>query len=210
MKKIIHSMAACLMLVISTPTVQAAKKPVPTEENTESVELSVPPLDHVEYPSSRPDWCNQKTNFTDVDDSIVVVSGPCDTPEECTADLKWMQQAAVTTYVTSLLDVSADSTFYHVTHDEIDERLVVRRYQGEVTAGGQVKYEHVVELKFTPSIQKEIRSAWRNLEVSNRLGALGILAVLGTLLLIGTSGLLGIVSRRQSAVAPKNFPDTCE
>ena len=188
MSLLLRVSTACLMLAAATPAW--------SEESKQSGVLSVPPLDHVEYPNSRPDWVSNKPDFSGETDTIVVVAGPCETKNECLEELRWMQRAAVTTYVARLVDSVGFTDEYEPTDEEIAERLVSRTYTGEVTAGGQAKYEHAVELRFDPEVKAQVMAAWENVEVADRLGALAASAALGAVLLMCSGGLIGIASRR--------------
>ncbi|TWT53870.1 hypothetical protein Pla22_15040 [Rubripirellula amarantea] len=168
------------------------------ESVSKSGELSVPPLDHVEYPSSRPDWVSNKPDFSSSSDTIVVVAGPCETKEECLEELRWMQRAAITTYIARLVEQAGGADFYTFSDEEVAGNLVARQYVGQVTAGGSPKYEHAVELRFDPKVKRDIIDAWKNQEVGDRLSALGAVTSLGAVLLLCSGGLIGIASRRVS------------
>lgn len=210
MNFLIQAGGACLMLALPTSGIDAAETTgVQSSVNAASAksspvskavtaELSVPPLDHVEYPMSRPAWCDQKPNFTQRDHTIVVVAGPCDSPMQCEDELQWMQRAAVVTYANGLVESDSGIDFSAYSDQDIDDHLVSRRYEGSVTKGGETKYEKVVQLEMTPEIQSEIRQASRGIEVGRRLGFLAVVGLLGTVLLACSSGLLGLASRRVS------------
>lgn len=166
------------------------------ETDSSPAELSVAPLDHVEYPADRPKWLERKPIATDHGHSIVVVSEPCESPEDAEEQLRWMQRAAVATYINELVDSHGDFDFYRFDDQEIDDDLIVQRYRGTVNRGDMTEYECATELVFSESKRKAIKLAWKNREVSRRLGAVGGMASVGLVLLMCSSGLLGILARR--------------
>lgn len=161
-----------------------------------AAELSVAPLDHLEYPKDRPKWLGNKPDFGGDVPTIVVVSEPGETPQESLETLKWMQRAAIATYVSRLTDSPGDFDLIPISDQVIEEELVSRRYSGKLIQGDGTKYEHAVELRFSKSFQREIHAAWKNVEVGRRLSALGGLASVGFVMLIASSGFVGILSRR--------------
>ncbi|QDT01720.1 hypothetical protein K227x_00870 [Rubripirellula lacrimiformis] len=159
-------------------------------------ELSVAPLDHIEYPDDRPEWLDDKPTLGGDEDRIVVVSSACDHSEDALEELRWMQRAAVATYVSRLVGSSSDFDFYQFTDDDLDQNLISQRYLGEVMQGDSTKYEAAVELRFDSADQDKILAAWKNVEVADRLKALGGLTSLGLVVLMCTGGLIGVISRR--------------
>lgn len=199
------STVALAWLTILTPFVvsphvragDAVEEDSTTSQEDASSELSVAPMDHIEYPATRPDWVSSKPQFDDLgSDSIVIVAGPNESKEECLSELRLMRRAAISTYVLGLVSDAVNSDFYSIDDAEIDEYLVSRTYAGEVTAGGERMYEHAIELYFSPGEKAEIYHAWESMELGNRLGALGVVAGLGLMLLLCSGGLLGVFSRR--------------
>lgn len=158
--------------------------------------LSVAPLDHVEYPDHRPSWLDRTVDVDDDSASIVVVSGPCDTVDESLEELKLMQRAAVETYISRISGGELTGENFPISDEEIENELVVRRYEGDVYQGDSTRYEHAVELHFDADHREAILAARDNLEVRNRLGALGVLTFGGLMTLIGSSALLGFALRR--------------
>ncbi|KAA1261513.1 hypothetical protein LF1_40630 [Rubripirellula obstinata] len=199
MNKLIQASGACLMLVLPTPMVGAKESSKETADvKSTTAELSVPPLDHIAYPMSRPDWCDAEPDFTQPDHKIVVTAGPCDSADQCDEQLKWMQRAAVVTYANGIVDSPSEFDLSSLSDQDIDDKVISRRYEGPVTVGGETKYEKVVQLAFTPKIRDQIHEAARGIEVRRRLGFLAFAGVVGTTLLVCSSGLLGIASRRVS------------
>jgi hypothetical protein len=184
-----------LVLAPGTYSVARADRPEATEPKETPKQLSVAPLDHVDYPSDRPEWIKQSLGFDTDAVRIVVVSGPCETPEESMEELELMQRAAVSTYV-SRFSESNGHDFYPISDEEIEHGLAVRRYSGEVMQGDTIKYEDAVELCFTQEKRDEIAAAWTNVEVRERLGAVGVMTFFGLAMLICSSALIGVFSRR--------------
>jgi hypothetical protein len=153
-------------------------------------------LDVIEYPQDRPAWVSQPLGIDQDSFSIVVVSGPCETRAESIEELRLMRRAAVSTYVSEVSESGGQYDFYPISDEEIDAELVKRRYSGTVTQGDMTMYEDAVELRFADEQRQEIQAAWTNVEVRDRLGALGVLVFGGLVMLICSSALVGVVSRR--------------
>ena len=193
MSYMIRNSSTCLMLLFIVPAAYADSA---APSDSDPKELSVAPLDHIEYPDDRPEWLNSSLGITKDTVRIVVVSGPCDSPEESLEELSLMQRAAVSTYISELTGSGAQYDFYPISDEEIDHEMVLRRYEGKVTQGDTTKYEHAVELCFTDEKRQEIKSSWQNVEVRDRLGALGVMTFGGLMMLMCSSALLGVFSRR--------------
>lgn len=175
-----------------------------TADNHSATPLSVAPLDHVEYPSDRPAWVDQTIDIDqliDADDrtaTVVVVSGPSDTMGQSLEELLVMQRAAVNAVIAQVTGhQDADSVFV-ISDEEIDRDLVTRRYDGEVLQGDTPRYEHAVELQFSPKLRRAMIAAKDNIEVRHRLNAIGVMTLGGFLTLIGSSALIGFTLRRNS------------
>ncbi|TWU57928.1 hypothetical protein [Rubripirellula reticaptiva] len=192
---------AWLVLVMVT-SAWSAEESSTTGSKPEPAQLSVAPLDHIEYPDDRPQWLvenkslDEEPSVRGVDHKIVIVSLPCDSAEQSLEELQWMQRAAIATYVSQMVDAGGEFDFYSPSDEEIENDLISKRYTGQVVQGDSTRYESAVELHFDSKKRDEIRVAWKNIEVGDRLKALGGLTTVGLVLLICTSGLLGIVSRR--------------
>ena len=158
-------------------------------------ELSVAPLDYVEYPDDRPEWINQANEIGPARSRFVVVSGPCDTPEESLEELLIMQRAALETYISSVTGADSTYNFYPLTDERI-RRFVKRSYEGEVNQGSMTRYEHAVEVDIDAEDRAQIEEAWKSTEVRPRLGALSMAIFGGFFLLIGSSAVLGIATKR--------------
>ena len=195
MTALLHSGSICLVAFVFVSTA-AADNDVPDVPVGEiAKELSVPPLDHVEYPDDRPAWLEEAPDFDSDIHTWVVVTQPCDTDDECAEELAVLQRAAVSAYIRQLTG-SADVDFYPVNDQWIESQLIVDSYTGTLTQSNTPMVEHAVKLEFSRSNQQKILAAWKNIEVRQRLGGLGVLVFLGLALLIGSSSVLGIISRR--------------
>ncbi|TWT80030.1 hypothetical protein CA13_14420 [Planctomycetes bacterium CA13] len=165
-------------------------------EESKSVELSVAPLDQIIFPSDRPQWLD---NVPQLDDSVhnwVVVSSPSDTFEASEQNLRLMQRAAVLTYIQRLVNAGRNFDFFTITNEWIDEKLVRKSYHGEVTQGDTVLFEHATELEFDEPTRQEIHRAWKQVQISDRLGIMGLTVGGGFCLLVLASAVTGMLSRR--------------
>ena len=174
MSEILRNGSTCLIVLLLAPVLLADDASQTEKTTKKPTKLSVAPLDQIDFPDSRPKWVGSSVEFNDDADTIIVVSGPCETAEESLEELKLMQRAAVSTYI-SRKTKSPYFDFYPISDEEIERDLAIRSYQGEVMQGGTTRYEHAVELKFTQDKQEAIQHAWKQVEVRNRLGALGVL-----------------------------------
>lgn len=162
-------------------------------------ELSVAPLDHVEYPSDRPSWVDAAPQLDPAADSWTVVSGPSETPAESAERLRIMTRAAIASYAKQLTG-APDADFLSINDTWIDCDLVEGRYAGTLTRGDTTLHESAVRLHFSPDAQEQIRAAWQETKLRDRLAvvaaavgvAIGLLAVASALLsLLGTRGQRG-------------------
>lgn len=197
MSQMIQTGSACLMLFALAQVPTSADDPVaPKNDDKPSTALSVPLLEHIEYPDDRPEWITEKSNLSELPHRWVVVSGPSDSIEESKKDLKWMVNASIETYMKGLPGAEGRSDFFDPSEEWVERRLVAREYQGEVTQGGTTRYESVVELKFDRAARTEVLATLKNEQVRDRLGAAGVVVFLGLAGLICSSALLGVVARR--------------
>lgn len=201
----IRNSSTCLLMLLLVPPVIASDSvteqdevKVEKDQVSDSVELSVPPLDHVTYPDDRPEWVNQADNgkpYTVIDgNKIVVVSPLCDTSNQCDELLMISARVAADQYVIDLVDFIADSSFYEFSDDEIAD-LITRQYEGMAKQGDMEMYERAIELTFTPEKQREIRSASKNIEVDRRLHRMGGFFLGGLVMLFGGSAAIGAIGR---------------
>jgi hypothetical protein len=195
MSQLIRNSSTCFLVLMITPAIYADDVSTTTAQESPAP-LSVAPLDHVEYPKDRPEWIKKSTDFDTEAHAIVVVSGPSDSAEQSKEELNWMAREAVSAYVTRITDAAGNDEFYSISEDEIDRDLVVRRYSGKLTKGDDTMYEEAVELVFTEGKRDEIKAAWTNVAVRERLGALGLMVFGGLVMLMCSSAVVGVVSRR--------------
>jgi hypothetical protein len=199
MREMLHSGTACLAMLALASTVAFAADSDRADDGAgkaaDSKELSRPPLSHVEYPSDRPAWLDDSPNLESEPHTWVVVTEPAETLEKCREELALMRHAAVASYV-KFRSRSDRFDFYPINDKWIEQRLVSRTYQGTVTKGGTQHFELAAELTFEPDVQSEIVSAWTQINVRDRLGALGVLVFVGLTILICASAFLCLLSRR--------------
>ena len=215
MNRIFRTGGVCLLLTFSTSGVAANAKPEIQDETGPNVasrdiadeqpaELSVPPLDHIDYPRSRPKWCDEDPVFSKLGDHrIAVQSGPCDSEDQCDQQLNVMRRAALAAYIERLTKAFDDDwvdpdliVTASLSDSTIDNRWVARRYEGPVTVGGEEKYEKVVQLRFTERDRAEFKQMLQEIHVERRLKFLGLLGLVGTGLLVCCSGVTSFASRR--------------
>lgn len=185
---------ACMWLLTLIPASCLAAAALSQENGVK--ELSVAPLDHIEYPESRPAWVSDSPQTDGKSFRAVVVGSPSDSPEESQEALRWMQRAVVADMVSQIAQSDGRSDFYPLSDEEIERNLVTRQYVGEVTQGNRTRYEHAVEIEFLKAEQGRVRKAWQQVEVRHRLRWLGVATLSGLTLLIGSSVLTGFASRR--------------
>ena len=158
-------------------------------------ELSVAPLDHVEYPSDRPAWLERVPQTEPLAEVWTVLSGPSDTPEQSGERLRLMTRAAVAEYAKRLTGAE-DARFWAVSDGWIDRVLVEQRYAGTLTRGDTRLHESAVRLQFSPRVQEEIRAAWREAMLQYRLTLVAAAVATAVVLLMATSALLGLLCGR--------------
>jgi predicted transcriptional regulator len=208
MTPLLQSGSICFVALAIVSAVPADDQVGQPPADDTATELSVPPLDHVVYPDDRPSWLNQVPDLESRIHTWVVVTSPKDTKQECADELGILQRAAVSSYIRELTG-SDDVDFYPVNDKWIESQLVIKSYQGSVTEGDLPMVEQAVMLEFTPRNQQEILKAWKNIQVRERLGSLGVVVFFGLVLLMGSSTLLGAVGRRldHRLPAPNRWSD---
>ena len=161
-------------------------------------ELSVAPLDHVVYPDNRPAWIDGGVVKQRIDEvTFVVVSDPCDTPEESKQELKLMVQATVANFVEKLTGAENMSDFYEISDQRIDSDFTQRSYVGKVSVGGSDQYENAVEILIDQAELVQIMDAWKNVEVAQRMKKLGLGSIGGFAILVISSTAFNAVLRRR-------------
>lgn len=189
-----------LSLVVTTSAADTTTRANRDESvKAETTELSVAPLDHVVYPPDRPQWLDQSPSLGGDVDSVVVVSEPALSAKAAADELRWMQRAAIATYVSQLAGWPGPSDVDTPDDETIDRDLVARRYDGVVTVGDETRYESATELRFDAEQRARFAEAWTNATVARRLKTIGGLASLGLVTLFCTGGLIGVISRRHDA-----------
>ncbi|MGI9470900.1 MAG: hypothetical protein ACR2NZ_05185 [Rubripirellula sp.] len=192
MSHTLRNTSTCVMLLFLAP---AAYSETESPDEDSPQQLSVAPLDHVVYPDSRPEWINQAADVSNDEARFVVVSGPCDSPEESLEELNIMQRAALATFISSVTGSGGSYDFYPLSEERM-QKFIEQSYEGQVTAGDATRYEHAVEMVVSAADRKQIEQAWKSLEVRDRLGALGVMVFGGLIVLMGSSAVLGMTTRR--------------
>lgn len=197
-------MVVILFVTCFGPTVAGAVNEVAEQVEKELLEqedapkspLSVAPLDHIEYPASRPAWLAQSPKLEGAVHEWIVVTQPAETPEQCDAELVRLQLAAVISYAEMQSDFQSSTRDLPITSEWIEENLVRGLYEGEVKQGGTVLYERASKLMFDKQGQSTIMKAWKKVQVRDRLGATGVLLFGGMLCLFLGSMVTNFLSRR--------------
>lgn len=198
MKEVMRNGSTCLMLMMLAPVVFAdGGESKATDEG--SAPLSVAPLDVIEYPDDRPSWVSQPLRIEKDSVVMVVVSGPSETSEESLEELELMQRAAISTYIAEVSDSEMYNEYFDI--DSISDELIDASrdnepYAGTVTQGDLTMYEHAVKIRITEDQIQEIQASWKNFELRDRLFGLGLLVFGGLVFMIGSSAIVGLVSRR--------------
>jgi hypothetical protein len=162
----------------------------------ETPELSVAPLDHVQFPKDRPDWLAEPPQLTSSLHRWPVVTPPCDSPDSADELIKIMSRAAVDSYIERITGVTSQEIEFNIEDDWIERELIADRYFGEIMQGDAPVYESAVLLRFRPNAQSAIQAAWRNHEIRNRIGLIGV-SVVGMLGIFAVgSSLLSTVGHR--------------
>ncbi len=158
-------------------------------------ELSVPPLDHVEYPDDRPSWLSDFPDLESTDHTWVVVTPSCDSVDAADESVHELAKAAVGFYIEQLTGLSVETIDFPLDDAWVENELIAKEYAGELSEGNSARYESAVMLEFTPEVQAEIREAAKNFAVRQRLGAVGLIVTgLFGMFMLG-SGLLSVVTR---------------
>ena len=195
MSILMRKSSACLLMLSLVPACYAAAATLNSSDESPK-ELSVAPLDHVVYPETRPSWVSDPSQSDEESLRIVVVTGPCETDDESQEELRLLRRAAVSTLVTRIAASDGRFDFFTPSDEEIASEFVTREYNGEVTQGDQVRYEQAAQVEFSEEQQRQVREAWRNVEVRHRLGATGVVTFSSLVLLICGSAVTGMFSRR--------------
>lgn len=153
--------------------------------------LSVPPLDHVVYPESRPDWIDAKPSGR----RIVVQTGPCENADQ--ADEKFQSLLPVATRSLAMSQVDILPPDFDPIQDDDLANYVTRRYTGEVLVGDLPMAEFAAEVTIDDDDVATFRRRGETLEVGSRIAAIGVCLAGGLVILMTTGGVLGVAARRR-------------
>ncbi len=170
------------------------------EQASESTELSVAPLDHYEYPPTRPVWVSNSLTKTQVDGCVVVVSVPSLSKKDATESLRVMKRIAVESLVKDWSSKEGRVTYLlaDLSDQEINEKFLRQSYEGELKQGDNRFYEQAAELCLTEdAIGYLERKSWNSI-IAKRLWYLS--AGLGC---VFVSLVIGTVTLSRLLVAPK-------
>lgn len=184
-------------VVAEQPQDESGDKVAVVTDDQNPHELSVPPLDHVVYPDNRPVWISDPVKQQGEEVTFVVVSGPCETPEESKREVKLMLRATLSTFIQNVTGSFGSDDFYQISDPQIDRDLTQRRYSGEISVGGNTQYEDAVEIRITQAERDRILNAWKNIEVAQRLRNIGVVAFGGFITLVVSSSVFGVAVRRR-------------
>lgn len=180
-------------IVEITTTDDAEKK------KTDASPLSVMPTDHIEYPDDRPSWITKRATELRVDypdeKTIIIVTALHESPEASADDMKIRRKAALREFASRLTDGESEGDFFFIDDEEIDE-LVNHKYTGTAIKGGEQVHERAIEVVVSKKKRREMDEAWNNAKVQGRLEQVLGLVVFGFVALLGSSAVVGTISRR--------------
>lgn len=179
------------MLVVITFTFVNTIASVSQAVAPQTTELSVPPLDHVVYPQSRPEWVNREST----DRRMIVESGPCETADDANAKLELMLPVAIRSLAFGVVEM-IPRNFDPIDDDQISS-YVVGRYTGSVLMGNVEMAESIAEIAIDDDSIAELRRLAESVEVTHRVAAIGVCLVGGLVALLTSGGMLGFVARRR-------------
>lgn len=176
-----------------------------------STELSVAPLDHIDYPLDRPHWIDDTGDTVEAghDDTVLiaVTSGPSPSPAAALEAMEVMARGAVENYVEHLsrgFSERIDADEIKVDMDWIRDELIARHYEGTVQTGETLQYESACLLQIGKTQQQTLEQLIQNQRLKHRLAAVGILGLLSLLALLGGSVVFGWASApRKNAAAQR-------
>ena len=189
MKYFVSSSTFWLVAIVVVSTTNA------DQDSDSTHQLSVALSNEVKYPNDRPAWVSDQIHLESRIHTLTVKTIPCDSYDEAESHLKILKLASVQSYI-RLLCKAEDVEFYEINQDWIDNELVVKKYEGDVTVGDDSMVEQAVLLEFTPKVQAKIRKGWKNTMLRERVSGLGVMASTGVAGLVFASVLLGFLSRR--------------
>lgn len=169
----------------------------------DATELSIAPLDHLDFPSDRPTWINSSLEINEDAKgviSIAVVSPPQPSPEAAAEMMEVMARGAVENYIdqkANSVSEPIDSKKIEVKMDWIRDELITRRYDGEVQLGEQTQYESACLLSLTAPHQATLNRLIENHQLMHRMGIVAVFGVGGFLSLVVGSIVFGGLATRQ-------------
>ncbi len=197
---------ALLMLTSPAERCFAEKQPsdVVVVDNDTTVPLSVPPLDHVDYPPDRPSWIEEHQQPTGGDDGsdilISVSSGPAATPEIATEMMEVMARGAVENFLHQQAEAfpeAIQTDQIEVKMDWVRSELISRRYDGTLSGSESTRYESACLLRIDSADQQTLHQMIQNLRLQHRLGFVGGVATICLLGLLSGSIVFGWLAGRQ-------------
>ncbi|MEM9827095.1 MAG: hypothetical protein AAF958_10930 [Planctomycetota bacterium] len=159
-------------------------------------DLSVPPMDHVQYPETRPDWVESGVSSTSDDRKvkIVVVGPPGETKSMADAQAEVLALAALEAYARDSVE------FVPFSFDIYDlgdfKRFVQREYRGTVEVGGITHFETAYEMELSSRDRRRLLRVIKNAELGGRLSFLTVSGLGGAAMLLASGGVLSLASRR--------------
>jgi hypothetical protein len=181
---------------------EASSDATPTDRDADATgrPLSVPPLDHAEYPEERPEWIDQTP---DLDAEVViwpVKSLLQPTPRAAEESLQLQVRGAVAAYAEHVLgEQRAEAMDFLPGFDgNLDELPAEDYYAGTATVGEEMVYEAAARLRFDEEHRQRLRTAWKEHEVATRLWTLGVAGGGGLCLLLAGTGLTRRFARRHA------------
>lgn len=177
-------------------------------------ELSVPPLDQVDYPLDRPNWIDEHRvpiPPAQGDDLLISVSsGPAASPEVAAEMMEVMARGAVENYLEQLAHDGPEiipAEQLQVDMDWVRDELISRRYDGTVGGSDEARYESACLLRISEAEQRKLAQSIQNYRLQGRLSTIGAVALIGFASLVGGSvGLGWLASREQSKKTATNQP----
>lgn len=193
-----------LALVMTTGIGFADSDTDEDKSGSDATELSIAPLDHLDFPSDRPKWIESPHEINEDDDGVItiaVVSPPQPTSEAAAEMMEVMARGAVENYIdqkANSVSEPIDSKKIEVGMDWIRDELITRRYDGEVQLGEQSQYESACLLLLTAKHQATLDRLIQNHQLMHRMGVVAIFGVGGFLsLVIGSIVFGGLATRQQ-------------
>jgi hypothetical protein len=208
MKLSIPLIGTFTMLVLTSPAILCFADNQPSDlvivETDSTVPLSVPPLDHVDYPPDRPNWIEehqQPTGGVDGSDLLISVSsGPAATPEIATEMMEVMARGAVENFLHQQAETLPEAIpveQIEVDMDWVRRELISRRYDGALSGSESTRYESACLLRIDSVDQQTLHQMIQNLRLQHRLGLVGVVAIICLLGLLSGSIMFGWLAGRQ-------------